>query len=73
MFYAGVFGIVQVRPHHAHAFAVAPIEFAGALLQLQLFGRKRAARRNNGLYDLTIEIGSQNGAVVACGFPMLVQ
>ena len=38
---------VEIRAHHAHPFAVAPVELAVLLIELDLLRRERAALRND--------------------------
>src|SRR4029077_18619431 len=45
---------IQVRAHHAHSFAVAPIEFAALLFEMELLRCKRLAFANDGYAILTV-------------------
>src|SRR5262249_35043041 len=60
---------VEVRAHHAHALAVAPVELPGRLLNLKLFGRERAARRNDGRHVSSVEIRADDRAVIRRDMP----
>src|SRR5207253_10840083 len=40
---------IEVGAHDTHPFAIAPIQLAVLLIELELFGRERAPLRNDGL------------------------
>ena len=46
---------VEIRAHHAHPFAVAPVELAVLLIELDLLRRERAARRNDDPAILSVD------------------
>ena len=58
---------VEVRAHHAHAFAVAPIEFAAFLIEVDLFRRVGDALRDDDPAVLAVEVGALDRAVVEVG------
>ena len=58
---------VEIRAHHAHPFAVAPVELAVFLIELDLLRRERDARRNDDPAILSVEIGALDGAIVCAG------
>jgi SNF2 helicase protein/SNF2 domain-containing protein len=58
---------VEVRAHHPHALAVAPIEFAAALIEMDLFRSVRDASRDNHSAIPAIEIGPLDRTVVEVG------
>ena len=64
---------VEVRAHHPHALAVAPIEFAAVLIEVDLFRRVCDALRNDDLAIPAVEVGALDRTVVRLGTPMLVQ
>src|SRR5882724_6313061 len=45
---------IQVRAHHAHAFAIAPVKFAALLLEMKLLWRECLAFANDGCAILAI-------------------
>src|SRR6202000_2325385 len=49
---------IEIGAHHAHAFAVAPIELAALPIEMELLGRMRAAGWDDGLAVAAIEIGA---------------
>src|SRR6266566_1460399 len=55
---------MQVRPHHAHSFAVAPIKFAALLFQMELLRRECPAFANDGYAILAVEISALDRTVV---------
>src|SRR5204862_1792604 len=55
---------IQVRAHHAHSFAVAPIEPAARSIEMKLLRRKRLAFSNDGYTILAIEIGALDRTIV---------
>ena len=50
---------VEIGAHHAHAFAVAPVELAVLLFDLELLRRERAARSNDGRSCFSVEIRAE--------------
>src|SRR5262249_7412426 len=58
---------VEVRAHHAHALAVAPIELARVLLEMDLLRREGAALRDDGPAVPTVEVGALDRAVIEVG------
>jgi len=58
---------LQVRPHHSHAFSIAPVKLAVLLVHLELLGREDAAWGNDGDHVLAIEIRPENGAIIFLG------
>src|SRR5262249_11884392 len=58
---------VEVRAHHAHALAVAPIELAAVLIEVDLLRRVRDALRDNDLAVAAVEVGALDRAVVEVG------
>src|SRR5262249_23306297 len=38
---------IKIRAHHAHSFAIAPVDFAISLVELELFRRERNTLRND--------------------------
>src|SRR5260370_551837 len=55
---------IQVRAHHAHSFAVAPVEFPARLFEMELLRRECLAFANYGYAILTIEISALNRTIV---------
>src|SRR6266446_10981480 len=55
---------IQVRAHHAHSFAVAPVEFPARLFEMELLWRECLAFANDGYAILTVEIGALDRTVV---------
>src|SRR6185295_17166918 len=55
---------VEVRAHHPHALAVAPIELAAVLLEVDLFWRVRDALRDDDPALPAVEIGALDRTVV---------
>ena len=49
---------VEIGAHHAHAFAVAPIEFAVFLIEVDLLRRVRDALRDDDLAVAAVEVGA---------------
>ena len=60
-------GAVQVRAHHAHTLAVAPIEFVIFLCEMELFRRVGDALRDDDLAIAAVEVGALDRAVVEAG------
>ncbi len=60
---------VEVRAHHAHALAVAPVELPAHPIELELLGRVCDARWNHRPAVPAIEIGALYPAVVEGGNP----
>ena len=58
---------VEIRAHDAHPFAVAPVELAVLLIELDLLRRERGAPRNDDPAILSVEIGALDGAIVCAG------
>ena len=58
---------VEVRAHHAHALAVAPIELAALLIEVDLFRRVRDPLRNDDPTVLAVEVGALDRTVVQVG------
>ena len=58
---------VEIRAHDSHPFAVAPVELAALLIELDLLRRERGTRRNDDPAILSIEIGALDGAIVYAG------
>src|SRR6266404_9066598 len=55
---------IQVRAHHAHSLAVAPVKFAAFLLEMDLLWCECLAFANDGYAILTVEIGALDRTVV---------
>src|SRR6266403_4811475 len=55
---------IQVRSHHAHAFAIAPIKFAALLLEMKLLWRECLAFANDGYAILAVEIDALDRTIV---------
>src|SRR5262249_6138988 len=49
---------------HAHAFSIAPVQLSRGLFDLEMLGRERTARWNDGRHVSTVEIRTDDGAVV---------
>src|SRR5262249_12409340 len=58
---------VEVRAHHAHALAVAPVELAAFLLEVHLFRRVGAAWRHDDLAVPAVEVSALDRAVIEAG------
>ena len=58
---------VEVRAHHAHALAVAPIELAAVLIEVDLFRRVGDALRDDDPAVPAVEVGALDRAVVEVG------
>ena len=58
---------VEIRAHHPHPFAVAPVELAVLLIEVDLLWRERVARRNDDPAIPSVEIGALDGAIVCAG------
>ena len=58
---------VEVCAHHAHALAVAPIELAACLIEVDLFRRVSDALRDNDPAIPAVEVGALDRAVVEVG------
>ena len=58
---------VEVRAHHAHALAVAPVEFAVLLIEVDLLRRVGDALRDDDLAIPAVEVGALDRAVVERG------
>ena len=58
---------VEIRAHHAHSFAVAPVELAVLLIELDLFRRERAALWNDHSAITAVDVGALDGAIVCAG------
>ena len=58
---------VEVRAHHPHALAVAPIEFAAVLIEVDLLRRVRDALRDDDHAVPAVEIGALDRTVVEVG------
>src|SRR5215475_11665358 len=55
---------VDVGAHHAHSFAIAPVELTARLIEMQLLRGERGAAGNNDLAVLSVQIRALDGAVV---------
>src|SRR6476620_10886366 len=55
---------IQVRAHHAHSFAVAPIKFAALLFEMELLRRECLAFANDGYAILAIEIDALDRTII---------
>ena len=55
---------IQVRAHHAHSLAVAPVKFAALLFEMELLRRECLAFANNGYAILTVEINALDRTIV---------
>ena len=55
---------VEIRAHHSHSFAVAPIEFAGRFLEMDLLRRKSDALWDDEPTIAAVEISALDGAVI---------
>jgi hypothetical protein len=58
---------VEVRAHHSHALAVAPIELAVFLIEVDLLWRMRDPLRNDDLAVLAVDVGALDRAVIEVG------
>src|SRR5262249_51139090 len=58
---------VEVRAHHAHALAVAPVELATVLIEVELFRCVGDALRDDDLGVLAVEVGALDRAVAEVG------
>jgi hypothetical protein len=58
---------IEVRAHHPHPLAVAPIEFAAILIEVDLFRRVCDALRDNDSAIPAVEIGPLDRTVVEVG------
>ena len=58
---------VEVRSHHAHALAIAPIELAVFFIEVDLFRRVGNALRDNDPAIPAVEVGTLDRAVVKVG------
>ena len=58
---------VEIRAHHAHPLAVAPIELAALLIEVDLLRRVRDALRDDDLAIPAVEVGALDRAVVEVG------
>src|SRR5262249_35312115 len=58
---------VEIDAHHAHALAVAPIELAVRLIEMDLLRRERTAGRDDDPAIAAVEIGALDRAVVDAG------
>ena len=58
---------IEIASHHPHALAIAPIEFAAVLFEVDLFRRVRDALRDNDFAIPAVEIGLLNRTVVEVG------
>ena len=58
---------VEVRAHHPHALAIAPIELAVFLIEVNLFRRVGDALRNDDPAVAAVEVGALDRAVVEVG------
>src|SRR5207248_8959853 len=56
---------VEVAAHHAHSFAVAPVQLAVGLVEMQLFRGVRAALGDDRRAIPPVEIDALDGAVVS--------
>jgi hypothetical protein len=55
---------IEIRAHHAHSFAIAPVKFPALLFEMELLRRKRLAFANDGYAILTVEIDALDRTVV---------
>src|SRR5205814_1608081 len=55
---------IQVRAHHSHSLAVAPVKFAALLLEMKLLRRECLAFANDGYAILAVEISALDRTVV---------
>ena len=58
---------VEIRAHHAHPFAIAPVELAVLLIEMELLRRERAALGDDDLAIPAVEVGALDRAVVPAG------
>ncbi len=58
---------VEIRSHHAHPLAIAPVELAVGLVEMALLRRERAAHRNDDRTVLPVEVGALDRAILAAG------
>src|SRR5262249_51750672 len=58
---------IEIRAHHAHAFAIGPVELAVRLIEMELLWRECAAGGDDEPAIASIEVGALDGAVVAAG------
>ena len=58
---------VEIRAHDSHPFAVAPVELAVLLIELELLRRERTTRRNDDTAIVSVEIRTLDGAIVEVG------
>src|SRR5262245_6468625 len=61
------FRAVEVAAHYAHALAVAPIELAVLLIEVELFRRVGDTLRDDDLAIAAVEVGSLDRAVIERG------
>src|SRR6202040_410543 len=61
------FRAIEAGAHYTHPFAIAPIQLAVLLIELELLGRERAPLRNDGRAIPPVEVGALDGAVVPVG------
>src|SRR5690349_21930149 len=59
---------IEVRAHHAHAFAIGPIELAVPFVEMDLLRRESGAFGDDGLAVTTIEISTFDLPIVAAWY-----
>ena len=62
-----IFEPSRFAAHHPHSFAVAPVELAVRLIEMELLRRERAALWDDDLRLLAVEVGALDRAVVQVG------
>ena len=58
---------VEIRAHDPHALAIAPVELAVRLIEMELLRRERAAGCNDEPAVLAVEVGALDRAIVRAG------
>jgi hypothetical protein len=56
---------IEIRAHHAHAFAVRPVELSMNRIELELLWRERPTSGNDRGQMTTVEIGSLDEPVIS--------
>jgi hypothetical protein len=59
----------EIDAHHAHPLAIAPIQLAVLLIEVDLLWRKSCALRNDDLPILSVDVDALDRAVVQVGDP----
>src|SRR4029077_19006698 len=58
---------IEIRAHDSHTFAVAPIEIAVLLIEMDLFCRERAAFGNDDRAIFSVDVGPLDRTIVQVG------